>query len=809
MKSKKALLYGVGSYKNRGCEALVASSIRIFDKYYDKISIASYDIDYNRDFYCSSSHKYVNHYITEEEMTGTDKEKYDYYKTLPFDYNNFELLSQKEVVEEMEDADVCVSIGGDNYSYGDSNWLYAIATEAKKRGIFSILWGASLYDEITNMELVENLKNFDILLLRESISYNAIKPYIDDSKLLLAPDPAFSLKPQKIELDQWYKKRHVIGLNLSPLTIKNEKQYRAILDFIHYVLEYTDYSISLIPHVLLDISNDMEILKNIYNKFENNDRIRLENTENLNYQQIKYIISKLDFMIAARTHASISAYSSCIPTIVIGYSVKSKGIAKDLFGDYEKYVIANENLTFSKLKDSFQYIEKNALTLKKELKKKMEIYISQIDNMFEQVQSRFLENTKKKICDKQLCVGCGVCQNICPAGAITMEEDNEGYLFPKLDLKKCTYCNLCRNSCPILNKQLEPEYQKKCYAAKNKNLDVVEKSSSGGIFTILAYWILQKNGTVYGSFYENGRAVHIGVRKVEDLEKIRGSKYIQSSIIDVFPLIKRDLKEGKKVLFCGTPCQIGAIKSVIGKTNENLICVSVVCHGVMNSKILTKYFKDLKIDSSDSFKFREKTDSGKSAVSYYVNDNKRVVEFMNDPLMWLYVKNYLLRESCYHCQYKGEHNLADIILGDYWGIEKYHSNQFDGSASMVVSNTLKGEQYLRKCGFFDKTRWLESDIDNAKEDNSMFFESPKRPFERTRVLKQLESNHISMVQNNLFLQEQVKQLQQLNSQLNNQDYINGLREELQLRYDELEAIYHSRRWIIPTKIIDFVQRRKK
>ena len=234
---------------------------------------------------------------------------------------------------------------------------------------------------------------------------------------MLIPDPAFSLKPQKVTLDKWYKARNVIGLNLSPLTIKTEKNYKDIISLIDYILKNTDYSISLIPHVTVNEVNDLNVLRRIKEDYKDDDRIFLEEKD-YNCQQLKYIISKCDLIIAARTHASIAAYSSCVPTLVIGYSVKSRGIAEDLFGNYKDYVLPTDELTKDNLIKYFNYIDNNKDNIKEMLEKKAKKLSLNAKNIYINMQKKLEELDRKKICDYEKCIGCGACKNICSQGAI-------------------------------------------------------------------------------------------------------------------------------------------------------------------------------------------------------------------------------------------------------------------------------------------------------------------------------------------------------------------------------------------------------
>ena len=260
---KKILIYGIGSLKNRGCEALVNSSIYQIDPKVE-LSVATFNYKEDKNMFKDRIKKTVNHYKNkEEEFTKQEKEEYEKIKQQPFDYNNYELFYERDVIKELEKTDLAIHIGGDNYCYGVNEWMYAINTKAKELGKKTVLWGASLFEEIKDLDLIHDLEKYDLLMLRESISYNAVKKYIPETKLLLTPDPAFSLKPKKINLNPWYKNKKIIGLNLSPLTIKTEENQEAVYNFIDYILEKTDYQILLIPHVTVEEASDLSILSKI------------------------------------------------------------------------------------------------------------------------------------------------------------------------------------------------------------------------------------------------------------------------------------------------------------------------------------------------------------------------------------------------------------------------------------------------------------------------------------------------------------------------------------------------------------------
>ena len=572
---KKVLLYGIGSFQNRGVEAIIKSTIdQIGEEYI--IDAATLYNSYNEKKYNNKIKKYIPHISSNNKISDTYTDDRKKLRKI-----------QKELLEEIKNEDICISVGGDNYCYNVSDWLYTIDEEVKKQNKKLILWGASLYEEINDIKLLNDMNIFDLIYIRESISYDALKNYVDKRKLILCPDVAFSLKYKKVKLDKWYNNRKIIGLNLSSFTINNEniESYQSIIALIKYILNNTDYSINLIPHVIQEETNDMIILRKIKDEFKEEERIHLV-TGNYDCEEIKYIISKCDIMIASRTHASIASYSLKIPTLVIGYSVKSKGIAKDIFGTYDKYVISYKDLTKENIINNFKWLLKNKENIKRHMQKVIPPMVKKASNAFKDIITKLNQNERLIICDKDKCIGCGDCLSICPVNAITFIKDELGFTYPKIDLKKCINCNQCKNICPINNQHVVPTIKKECYAIKAKDESILVNSSSGGFFTVLASKFLNdKDSVVYGATIKNNVTKHIRVDKVFELKKIRGSKYTQSSLLEILPLLLDDIKNKKRILFSGTPCQIAGIRKLT-KNYKEIYFASVFCHGVMNDTIV-------------------------------------------------------------------------------------------------------------------------------------------------------------------------------------------------------------------------------
>lgn len=293
-----------------------------------------------------------------------------------------------------------------------------------------------------------------------------------------------------------------------------------------------------------------------------------------------------------------------------------------------------------------------------------------------------------KITDKSRCCGCEACRSVCPRNCISMKADKEGFVYPHVDLSQCIDCKLCEKICPVLH-PVSSITVPSVYAGINNDTNIRLQSSSGGIFTLIAEQVLQKNGVVFGScFDEQWNVVHRYVETREGLSRFRGSKYVQSHIGDSFLQVKRFLEAGREVLFSGTPCQVAGLKNFLRKPYQNLLTVDVVCHGVPGPKVWQKYLhesvcKAYHIRRGSSFSLADKImkinfrSKEKGWKTYHVR-----IEYQNgkDDSMPaaknIYIQAFLsdlsLRPSCYACSAKLHHVQSDITLADFWGIERLH-----------------------------------------------------------------------------------------------------------------------------------------
>lgn len=334
--------------------------------------------------------------------------------------------------------------------------------------------------------------------------------------------------------------------------------------------------------------------------------------------------------------------------------------------------------------------------------------------------------------EKWKCNGCHTCFNICPQNAIIMNEDEKGFKYPTIDKEKCTKCGLCEKKCPILNKKENLKNNPIAYACYNKDEKVREQSSSGGIFSLLAEYILEKNGVVVGAaFDEQFMVKHILIDNKEELKKLRTSKYLQSNIGNIYIQVKELLNNNRTVLFTGTPCQINGLFSYLGKEYENLYTQDIICHGVPSPKVWKKYLEyRKKKDNTEPLKinFREKTEGWKlfSLIFKYSEEKKYEKNQTQDLFMQAFLRDACLRDSCYSCSFKEKNRKSDITLADFWGIQNVLPEMDDDKGtSLVIVNTEKGKKLYEEIK--EKTVYKEVDFEKSIEFNKAMYKSAEKP----------------------------------------------------------------------------------
>ncbi len=338
--------------------------------------------------------------------------------------------------------------------------------------------------------------------------------------------------------------------------------------------------------------------------------------------------------------------------------------------------------------------------------------------------------TRIVLADPSRCVGCAACALICPTHSITMKEDKEGFLQPKIDKRTCVKCHKCEKTCPILNKETaQSGVETKAYAIINKDETIRAKSSSGGVFHTLAKWVIEHGGVVFGAKYdERWEVVHDYAETMEGVGAFMGSKYVQSRIGETYKQAKAFLENGSWVLFSGTPCQLGGLRAFLGKEYDRLIQVDLVCHGVPSPAVWRGYLNDHVTEGEIvSVNFRDKNNGWLRRQSITTTTTTALIreQWNDNPFFRGFLRNVYLRKSCYDCKYRTYHRNSDITLGDYWGVDELCPVMFDDKGtSIVFVHSDKGRQLIAEAN--NELRIIEQTKGSATKFNpNMDRENPK------------------------------------------------------------------------------------
>ena len=388
MSQKTYVLYAHDGSGNHGCEALVRSTCKLIGTDKDHAVLMSTRPEEDEKYGLSD----VCTILDKTEKRPLDRTKPAFFRAyynlkIKHNYTPIEFYENR-VADFVKKGDVALSIGGDTYCYGSFMPLFKAHKMYKYAGLKTVYWGCSIEPELLeNPDVANDIRNFDLITARETTSYEALKKV--NPNTVLVCDSAFLLHANDVSFTENIK-TDVVGINASPLIEECEEGKGVVRqnyeNLIEYTLNNTDMSVALIPHVVWEAVDDRKILKEFYEKYKNTNRVFL--IDDCPCEDLKGYISKCRFFIGARTHSTIAAYSTCVPTLVVGYSVKARGIAKDLFGTWGNYVLpAQEIKEKNELTNAFIWLQENESNIKKHLSDILPEYKSRINNGLEALKS--------------------------------------------------------------------------------------------------------------------------------------------------------------------------------------------------------------------------------------------------------------------------------------------------------------------------------------------------------------------------------------------------------------------------------------
>ena len=347
--------------------------------------------------------------------------------------------------------------------------------------------------------------------------------------------------------------------------------------------------------------------------------------------------------------------------------------------------------------------------------------------------------------DYEKCTGCGACVQRCPKRCISWTQREFGFRYPQIDKDACVNCGQCEKVCPI-DKALEVSAEQKAYAAVHKDDEVLAKSTSGGAFTAIADAVFAQGGIVYGAAMLDGMQVkHIRTSGKDDFEGLRSSKYLQSDTGTTYQMVEQDLKQGKTVLYSGTPCQIDGLKNFLGKDYENLYTADIVCHGVGSQAYFDKYmdYARERYGKIKALRFRSKEYAGWSCGGGVVvvdsSDCLKKIPYRDfDNYYYSYfLSGDIYRKSCYSCKYANTNRVGDFTLGDYWGVEALNLPlQTENGCSLLLVNNQRAMQLLDEIESLDR---VETTVEQAAHCNKQLNAPSKLMDSRQNRIGEYES----------------------------------------------------------------------
>lgn len=358
--------------------------------------------------------------------------------------------------------------------------------------------------------------------------------------------------------------------------------------------------------------------------------------------------------------------------------------------------------------------------------------------------------------EKEKCFGCAACKEVCPQKAISLTQE-KGFLYPQINSLLCNECGSCRKICNSIHSSKAERNNlhlpfPKVFACQNDDIQTRLNSSSGGMFSLLADLMIQKGGVVIGAAFLKNKLTHIHAEEKSAIEKMRGSKYIQSNPEQIYSIIKNFLSQKRPILFTGTPCQVAALRQLTASYHaSNLIICDLLCHGVASQKVFEKYQEYLEKRYRRRLKelrFRSKRSGWKHySIEIIFEGNKTIeIPFDKDPFMIGYLKNLSLRASCYHCIFADLKRVGDITLGDFWGIHNsFPKLDDDTGTSLLLLNTQKGVDYLEELQKTKKFTIYPASLESAIKGNPILKEGVSCPKNRSLFFDDLSKRSFSFL----------------------------------------------------------------
>jgi len=566
-----------------------------------------------------------------------------------------------------------------------------------------------------------------------------------------------------------------IAITLDPIFLLEKQDYIKFIkpiEYKKYLLIYSFEKNPIIEKLAQEISKKMGLqiieIGTFRSKYSNDEYL-----QNIGVEDFLSLIKYANFVITSSFHGTAFSILFNKEFVSVEPSIRKNRLENivKIFGIEKRLINKKSNYTLDNLLDPIDYRKVNKLidiySEKSRIFLKNAIGFSNFskerqDSLMNSFGGKSIDNFFQST-DKTLCCGCRACEQICPENAIHMEQDKEGFSYPVIDKKRCINCGLCVKACPINNKIYESNdtlEEPKLYAAYHKDEKILKDSTSGGAFTALAQAFCDKNYAIFGASFDKDMIVkHTFVTDIKDIFKFRGSKYVQSDIGSSFKDVKNFLKEGKKILFSGTPCQVAGLKEFLGEDHKNLLSIDFICHGVSSPGIFEKYKQYLMQKYKKNIFNLNFRDKGKGWAKPYTivkfEDNKTLKNvYADNPFVVGFYKSYFIRPICHYCPFVKMPRVSDITLGDFWGIQKIDPAFYNKNGnSFVLINTQKGrdvfdnskkylsavEENFEKAKKFNPNLYHPSDINPRRsqfmEDvQKISFENLRKKYLRPRSL---------------------------------------------------------------------------